>query len=291
MAKIIRPNKDFPIFGGGSQSDELKIFGTEIESTDITLLLTNAKAAEGWASGVDANGFPALSWFNAVGHTLSYITAYYLQNGIPEWVALQEYFIGSQAKASNGFTYISKTNANIGNNPVGDSTNWRLAFLDSANTVVFNPTANYHPATKKYVDDNVTSLEIASTAEAQAGTNDTKAITPLKLREGLNASGPAPIYATRAWVNFNGTGVIAIRDSGNVSSVTDVGTGRYAVNFVTPMIDENYCASITFGFSTGSSIQLREIKRGTTTSQEFFITQVATITAVDVDEINMSIQR
>lgn len=56
----------------------------------------------------------------------------------------------------------------------------------------------------------------------------------------LNASGSAPIYACRAWVNFNGTGTVAIRSSGNVSSITDNGTGDYTVNFTTAMPDANY---------------------------------------------------
>ena len=56
----------------------------------------------------------------------------------------------------------------------------------------------------------------------------------------FNASGSAPVYACRAWVNFNGTGTVAIRDSGNVSSITDYGTGDYKVNFSTAMPDANY---------------------------------------------------
>ena len=57
----------------------------------------------------------------------------------------------------------------------------------------------------------------------------------------FNASGSAPVYACRAWVNFNGTGTVAIRASGNVSSVTDAGgTGNYFVNFTTAMQDANY---------------------------------------------------
>jgi len=53
-------------------------------------------------------------------------------------------------------------------------------------------------------------------------------------------SGTAPIYPCRAWVNFNGTGVVAIRASGNVTSITDNGTGDYTVNFTTAMPDANY---------------------------------------------------
>lgn len=44
----------------------------------------------------------------------------------------------------------------------------------------------------------------------------------------------------RAWVNFNGTGTVAIRASFNVASITDNGTGDYTVNFATAMPDENY---------------------------------------------------
>lgn len=44
----------------------------------------------------------------------------------------------------------------------------------------------------------------------------------------------------RAWVNFNGTGTVAIRSSYNVSSITDVGTGNYRANFTTALSDANY---------------------------------------------------
>lgn len=56
----------------------------------------------------------------------------------------------------------------------------------------------------------------------------------------FSATGSAPVYACRAWVNFNGTGTVAIRASGNVSSITDNGTGNYIVNFTTAMPDGNY---------------------------------------------------
>jgi len=50
----------------------------------------------------------------------------------------------------------------------------------------------------------------------------------------------ATAFGCRAWVNFNGTGAVAIRASGNVSSITDNGTGDYQVNFTTAMPDANY---------------------------------------------------
>ena len=66
-------------------------------------------------------------------------------------------------------------------------------------------------------------------------------------------TGTAPSYLCRAWVNFNGTGTVAIRGSGNVSSITDNGTGNYTVNFTTAMPDANYSAQCSAGSGTGGS--------------------------------------
>jgi hypothetical protein len=57
-----------------------------------------------------------------------------------------------------------------------------------------------------------------------------------------NSSGTEIGTFCRAWVNFNGTGTVAIRASFNVSSITDNGTGDYTVNFTTAMSDANYSA-------------------------------------------------
>ena len=79
-------------------------------------------------------------------------------------------------------------------------------------------------------------------------------ITTASLDSALNAptatalstaSGSAPSYSARAWVNFNGTGTVAIRASGNVSSITDNGVGDYTVNFTTAMPDANYAVNVT----------------------------------------------
>jgi len=69
----------------------------------------------------------------------------------------------------------------------------------------------------------------------------------------LHASGSAPMYACRAWVNFDGTGTVAIRASGNVSSVTDVGVGNYRVNFATDMEDANYVVTGSISGATSNA--------------------------------------
>lgn len=66
-----------------------------------------------------------------------------------------------------------------------------------------------------------------------------------------NTSG-VEVYTAKAWVNFNGTGTVAIRAAGNVSSITDNGTGDYTVNFTTAMADANYAvAGMSSADSTG----------------------------------------
>jgi len=60
--------------------------------------------------------------------------------------------------------------------------------------------------------------------------------------------------SAKAWVNFNGTGTVAIRAAFNVSSITDNGTGDYTVNFTTAMPDSNYCWSSSAGYGTTSVI-------------------------------------
>jgi len=56
----------------------------------------------------------------------------------------------------------------------------------------------------------------------------------------FTAPGDPSVYFCRAWVNFDGTGTVSIRESGNVSSITDLDTGNYRVNFTTGMPDGNY---------------------------------------------------
>ncbi len=62
----------------------------------------------------------------------------------------------------------------------------------------------------------------------------------------------AVAYGCRAWVNFNGTGTVAIRASGNVTSITDNGTGDYTVNFTTAMPDANYAVQLSSEMGSGN---------------------------------------
>ena len=63
----------------------------------------------------------------------------------------------------------------------------------------------------------------------------------------------ATAYGCRAWVNFNGTGTVAIREDGNVTSITDNGTGDYTINFTTTLPDANYCANLSVAETSGGA--------------------------------------
>jgi len=65
-------------------------------------------------------------------------------------------------------------------------------------------------------------------------------ISTLNDSSGVLATQNGMSGIAKAWVNFNGTGTVAIRASFNVSSITDNGTGDYTVNFTTAMPDANY---------------------------------------------------
>jgi hypothetical protein len=101
-------------------------------------------------------------------------------------------------------------------------------------------------------------------------------------------SGTAPGYLARAWVNFNGTGTVAIRASGNVTSITDNGTGDYTVNFTTAMPDANYSAVTNTGGTAGvaSSVAGDNLTARTTTVFRFFS---LTTLGAGVDAANLSV--
>jgi len=83
------------------------------------------------------------------------------------------------------------------------------------------------------------------------------------------ASGSAPSYSARAWVNFNGTGTPSIRASGNVSSITDVSTGRYKVNFTTNMEDTNYAVAIASQQANNNISQVHNVEAPNVAYVEF----------------------
>lgn len=103
-------------------------------------------------------------------------------------------------------------------------------------------TATADGAVKLYYDN---AEKLATTSAGVDVTGD------LKFNSGY---GSAVIgYGVRAWANFNGAGTVAIRASGNVSSITDNGLGDYTVNFATAMPDSNYSSTISGGLGNAQT--------------------------------------
>ena len=106
-------------------------------------------------------------------------------------------------------------------------------------------------------------------------------------------SGSAPIYAARAWVNFNGTSTVAIRASGNVTSITDRGTGEYTINFTSAMSDANYSTVGIGGSST--TINGVTFEAPVRTAQTTSAVQITIVThagaLIDVDYVTAAVFR
>ena len=100
--------------------------------------------------------------------------------------------------------------------------------------------------------------------------------------------------AAKAWVNFNGTGTVAIRAQMNVSSITDNAVGEYTVNFTTALADANYSVSGALGFQ-GFFLALNDNGSGANSAPTTSALKLRTCTSggtnTDVTYVNVSIFR
>ena len=164
------------------------------------------------------------------------------------------------ARTINGVAFDGSANITIGVGTsdttavklTGDQTIADVKTFTSS-PIVPTPTTNFQVATKQYVDsktlnintltdkptpvdtDNFALQEVGGALKKVSYKNLIISTNATVVKTALNASGAAPIYACRAWVNFNGKGTVYIRASGNVSSITDNGAGSYTANIITPL--------------------------------------------------------
>ncbi len=96
-------------------------------------------------------------------------------------------------------------------------------------------------------------------------------------------------YGVRAWVNFNGSGTVAIRNSGNVSSVTDNGVGNYTINFATALVDTNYSAPASCLQASGRAITVVHPTSFNTNNLQIIVSDQ--IQAYDSSAISVAIVR
>ena len=128
------------------------------------------------------------------------------------------------------------------------------------------------------------------TADWEAGTSTTEGIvSPAKVAASAEVNSPV-----KAWVNFDGTGTVSIRESFNVSSITDNGTGDYTVNFATALVDANYAVS-GIGQRPNFSDIIVALKQGSTptqtTSDVRLVSQATNADFIDVNSLHVSVIR
>lgn len=109
-------------------------------------------------------------------------------------------------------------------------------------------------------------------------------VSTIQDTSGNNSSTPAGIASgtAKAWVNFNGTGTVAIGASYNVSSITDNATGDYTLNFTTAMVDANYSFN---GYVTAG------VYSSKTANAVRIISLYNSVTVYDSSEVNVAIFR
>jgi hypothetical protein len=166
--------------------------------------------------------------------------------------------ISGNTNFDSGTLFVDATNNRVGvgtpnpSRPLDVLGSARLSFSGGDNYVEFESASNY-------VGRNSAGNVVLNAAGGQniiqsvAGTTITQATGAGLFQFNSGYGSAATAFGCRAWVNFNGTGTVAIRGSGNVSSVGDNGTGTYTVNFTNAMPDANYEANVT-GDSTGARI-------------------------------------
>lgn len=233
--------------------ESISLTGVPTTTTAAANTNTTQVASTAFVLGQAASATPAALGTASVGNSTRFARENHV-HAMPTLDALANTTITSNTTGEilrwNGTSWVNATLAEAGVAPVASPA---LTGTPTAPTAA-SGTNTTQVATTAFVQSAVSSsgATFASAAENAAGTAENKAVDPLGIREAFNATGSAPVFACRAWVNLKGTGTAAIRASGNVSSVTDNGTGDYTINFTTAMPDSSYSVlGLTSNFSAG----------------------------------------
>ncbi len=92
-----------------------------------------------------------------------------------------------------------------------------------------------------------------------------------------------------AWVNFNGTGTVAIRDSFNVSSITDNGTGDYTVTF-TSIVTDNSSIVAGAAYDTTNDVGMTQAVINGRTGSVVYLTSKGSANNTLYDSLHLSAQ-
>ena len=101
------------------------------------------------------------------------------------------------------------------------------------------------------------------------------------------------VFTAKAWVNFNGTGTVAIRASGNVTSIVDNGTGSTTINFTNSFTDTNYSivATSNLGLANAGRVPVAPFNTLTTSAVGVYSFRTDTLGAADCEYFSVTIFR
>ena len=287
-------------FGGTSllldgSNDYLSIGGSEwnsnLDSGDFTVefwirldtlgdqrIISNYNGSNGWgvamwSGGGGTNYFDGF-WYNGSWQYIQYgISGNYTTPSVDTWYHLafvrngNDWSLYLNGTAENTRTVSgSITSSSLGNLQVGrrqDGIQYVDGYIDDLRITkgLARYTSNFTPPTTAHLtsagDANKQIIVNSSADGVDVGTG------------GINQA-----RISKAWVNFNGSGTVAIRDSYNVSSITDNGTGDYSVVFSTAMTNANYCMNMNSGDKASTwGIPIYDGVSNYTTSLCRFLTQ------------------
>jgi hypothetical protein len=215
---------------------------------------------------------PAIDYFNGDGST----TAFTLSRPVASVAQIQVTINNVAQNPSSAYT-VSNNTITFTSAPLS-GTNNIYVYYTSPNTQVIAPsqgTVSVNSLDSTFVlpvIDGGTGVTTSTGSGANVLGTSPSLTSPTLTTPNINSaqiptvSGTAPLYMARAWVNFNGTGTVAIRASGNVTSITDGGVGLYTLNFTTAMTDADYCLAGITAFSVSAGAESVRIQSTLTSS-------------------------
>jgi hypothetical protein len=197
-----------------------------------TTAINIGSAVSGATNNITINGSPTVTLTNATGLPISTGVS-----GLGTGVAT---FLATPSSANLATAITDETGS--GSLVFGTSPTIASPTFTSQSTFAAGTAAS--PAITTTGDTNTgiffSAADTIDFAEGGAACGQFDSSANFKFNSGYGSVATA--YGCRAWVNFNGTGVVAIRGSANVTSITDNGAGNYTVNFTTAMPNANYSA-------------------------------------------------
>lgn len=261
MAKITRYSGNLQPFGVNAVGTERTVFG-DVAQSDALADNINADYLRGWGI-VGVNENPTKQDFNALGFTLGQVLSYLHQAGVPEYHATQEYFEGGLCQVG-GQLYISQTDGNVGNNPIGDSgANWAAHGLTQVNDLATLGAMAGSAGRHIYTKHRATAGDGSGGLWRWDG-SDLSTEVAADTQEGIyKAPDSDPTGASGAWVRIHGGQVRAewfgaVGDYGTIQAAARAGSNFTIKGEVTSDI---YIAS-TFKSGADTSIDLHVSEDG-----------------------------